>query len=67
MIHYKLIKVTITINAIGFRKIIISIISYYGLHNLIITDKNLLFIFNFWPSLYHFQDVKIGSLLKQYY
>ena len=46
IIYYKLVK--IIINTFGFVKVVLDIvIEFYGILNLILTDKSLLFTFKF--------------------
>ena len=53
MVYYELVK--ITINASALAEIIINVIDcYYGLLNLIETNKSLLLISKFWLLLYYF-------------
>ena len=57
MINCKPVKVTI--NAFGFMDIIFDIVVYHhGFFNSIVSDKNAVFIFNFWSSLYYFLGIK---------
>ena len=57
MVYYEPIK--ITINAPGLGKIIINVVvRYYGLPNLIITDRGSFFISKFWLLLYYFFGIK---------
>ena len=57
IVYYKLVK--ISINATGLAKVIINVIIYhYGLPDLIITGKSLLFTLKFWLLLYYFVCIK---------
>lgn len=57
MVHYEPLKVTI--NALGFAKVIIDIvIRYESLPNVIISNCGSVFTFKFWSSLSYFLRVK---------
>lgn len=57
IIHYEPIKVTI--NTPGLAKVILDmVIRYYGLLDLIVTDRDLFFIFKFWSLLCYFLNIK---------
>ncbi len=50
MVYYKPVKVTI--NAIGLAKVIIDVfVQHYGVLELIVTDRDSLFILKFWSLL----------------
>lgn len=57
MIYYEIVKVTIDVS--GLTEIMMDvIIKYYGLGNLIISNYDLIFISEFWFSLYYFLGIK---------
>ena len=57
MVHYE--PVQFTINVAGLEEVIIDIvICYYGVFELIIIDKSLLFILKFWSLLCYFLKIK---------
>ena len=57
MVHYE--PVQITINALGVAEIIMDVIvGYYGLFDLIVSNRDSIFITKFWSSLYYFLGVK---------
>ena len=57
MVHYEPAKVTI--NAVGLAEVILDVVIWqYGLCNLIVSDKGLLFTSKFWSSLCYFLGIK---------
>ena len=57
MVHHKPIKVII--NALGLAKVILDVVVWhYGLPDLIMTDKGLLFTSKFWLLLCYFLGIK---------
>ena len=61
MVYYVLVK--ITINALGLAKVIINVmVHYYRVLELILTDRDSLFISKFWSSLCYFLGIKKSYL-----
>ena len=57
MVYYKPVKVSI--NTLRLAEVILDIVVwYYGLFDLIISEKDSLFTSKFWSSLYYFLDIK---------
>lgn len=57
ILYYERVKVTI--DATKLVEVIFDmIVQYYGLPNLIVTDRSLLFTSKFWLSLYYFLSIK---------
>ena len=57
MVYYKPVK--ITINVLGFAKVIINmVVQHHGLPNSIMTDGRFLFTLKFWSSLCYFLGIK---------
>ena len=57
MVYYELIKVTI--NAPKLAKVILNmLVEHYGLFDLIVSDRSLLFTSKFWSSLCYFLSIK---------
>lgn len=57
MVHYELIKVIIDVA--GLKEVILDVVvRHYGLPDLIVTNRGLLFTLNFWPLLCYFLRIK---------
>ena len=57
IVHYEPVKVTI--DALGLAKVIIDVVvRYYGLPDLIISNRGAIFMSKFWSSLCYFLDIK---------
>ena len=57
MVHYE--SVIVTLNAAGLAEVIFDVIvQHYGLLDLIVTDRSLLFTSKFWLSLCYFFGIK---------
>ena len=57
MVLYELVKVTI--NTLALDEVILNVvIQHYGIYNLIVSDRSLLFTLKFWLLLNYFFDIK---------